>query len=417
MAAAFTLPALPPGEGANSPIIEPLWQWTQYSLQNHLHENATFLAERVHAEHACDETKLLLATCHYAAGAANRAVVVLQGCAAPQNRYLLALCCMRLGRLPEAQVALLGTSMQDTEGTAVVPNGAAGLYLMGMICVKMQQRQRATKYLTRCLGLNPFMWSAYEALSQLGAPLPEGLSPPPAPPLATEGGMPLAPFSASLATPCIDTGASTQQPPLSGLAPPGGTPHMRTPQMAAFTPALDASGGMTSSSIPPAPGHPQGIPSGFGAPSELRSVSTPSLHTPGAANAFASTPAGPGSVAANRRRAPGAPPLSAGGPATGTDVDPRSSLGASGAPPPGPGRRGRALGVSSGVPVRRSSRLSSSGAAGGVECARAIEPSRKRSNPVESGGRPRPRRLGWWARPRPSSAMLSARGAASAHAE
>ena len=27
-----------------------LWAWTQYSLQNHLHENAVFLAERLVAE-------------------------------------------------------------------------------------------------------------------------------------------------------------------------------------------------------------------------------------------------------------------------------------------------------------------------------------------------------------------------------
>ena len=83
-----------------------------------LHENAIFLAERVCAENACDASKLLLATCHYAAGAANRAVVVLQGCSAPHNRYLLALSCMRLGRLPEAQTALLGPAAPDTDAAA-----------------------------------------------------------------------------------------------------------------------------------------------------------------------------------------------------------------------------------------------------------------------------------------------------------
>merc|ERR1712185_222151 len=96
---------------------------------------------------------------------------------------------MRLGRLPEAQTALLGASMPDTEATAALPNGAAGLYLMGMVCLKMQQRQRAIKYLTRCLGLNPFMWSAYEALSQLGAPLPDGLVAPAPPALGADGAL------------------------------------------------------------------------------------------------------------------------------------------------------------------------------------------------------------------------------------
>ena len=78
----------------------------------HLYENAVFLAERVHAESPCDASKLLLATCHYSAGAANRAVVVLQSCATPQNRYLLALCCMRLGRLQEAQNAQIRAEQQ-----------------------------------------------------------------------------------------------------------------------------------------------------------------------------------------------------------------------------------------------------------------------------------------------------------------
>ena len=30
--------------------------------------------------------------------------------------------------------------------------------------------ERGRAYLTRCLGINPFMWSAYESLSQLGMP-------------------------------------------------------------------------------------------------------------------------------------------------------------------------------------------------------------------------------------------------------
>ena len=110
-----TPPPPPPADTVpSSIIIEPLWAMCQHSLQHHLHENAIFLAERIHAESPCDATKLLLATCHYVAGASNRAVVVLQGCSAPQNRYLLALCCMRLGRLPEAQHALLGPMMPDT---------------------------------------------------------------------------------------------------------------------------------------------------------------------------------------------------------------------------------------------------------------------------------------------------------------
>ena len=87
---------------------------------------------------------------------------------------------------------------RNDDATATLPNGAAGRYLIGMVCLKQQQRQRAIKYFTRCLRLDPFMWSAYEALSQLGAPLPAGLSAPDAtsalqPPAAdgTPAAMPL----------------------------------------------------------------------------------------------------------------------------------------------------------------------------------------------------------------------------------
>jgi len=154
-----------------------LWTWAQHSLQNHLHENAIFLAERLCAEVHTDWAKHLLATCYFQSGAANRAVAVLQASTTPQvrvrvrarvrararararlrmrvrvrdtlspspnpdqNRYLLALCHVRLGKMAEAQTVLLGAAAPDNEAVAQVPNAAAGLYLMGVICLKLQQR-------------------------------------------------------------------------------------------------------------------------------------------------------------------------------------------------------------------------------------------------------------------------------------
>lgn len=239
-------PPLPEPPASTGSIVEPLWAWTQWSLQNHLHENAVFLAERICAESKCDESKLLLATCHYAAGAANRAVMVLQGCDAPQNRYLLALCCMRLGRLPEAQTALLGQSSNgpDTEATATLPNGAAGLYLMGIICLKMQQRHRAIGYLKRALTENPLLWSAYEALSQLGAALPDGLTPPPLPFLGGDGPMPMSMPPVGSAGDATAAGAAAMTPMM-----PSSGQMLRTPQapMTTFTPLNAASSAVSYS--------------------------------------------------------------------------------------------------------------------------------------------------------------------------
>ena len=89
-------------------LTSTLWAWTQHSLQNHLYENAIFLAERLVAESPSEPSKLMLATCYYSQGAPARAQMVLSGCSAPQNRYLLALCHMHLGKLVDAQNVLLG---------------------------------------------------------------------------------------------------------------------------------------------------------------------------------------------------------------------------------------------------------------------------------------------------------------------
>ena len=145
---------------------ETLCAYCQSSLQNHLYENAIFLAERLCAETPSEASRLLLANCHYASGAPARACAILGNCSAPQNRYLLALCHVKLGPHLEAQRALLGSASPsaDPAGTAIVPNGAAGLYLLGTICLKVQpqppaslprddtnERSRAVLYFKRAL--------------------------------------------------------------------------------------------------------------------------------------------------------------------------------------------------------------------------------------------------------------------------
>lgn len=207
-----------------------LCAWAQWSLQSHLYENAIFLAERVLAESSSEASKLLLATCYFQSGAPNRAEMVLLGCKAPQNRYLLALCAMRLGKLNDAQEALLGTSSHEMDEKANIPNGAAGLYLMGMICLKSQQRDRAIKFFSRCLAINPFLWSAYEALCQLGAPLPEPTHPPdaiPMPPPAANFPPPLPTLGANSGTDAMPAGG--HYVPASATATPCASPLGTTP--------------------------------------------------------------------------------------------------------------------------------------------------------------------------------------------
>ena len=57
-------------------------------------------------------------------------------------------------------------------GTNNIPNGSAGLYLLGRICLAEHRREHAADYFIAALTLDPFMWSAYEQLCNLGKDIP-----------------------------------------------------------------------------------------------------------------------------------------------------------------------------------------------------------------------------------------------------
>ena len=388
-----------------------LWAWTHYSLTHHLIDNATFLAERLVAETPSEPTRHLLATCHHAAGAPARAAVVLASASAPANRYLLALCQIELGKLAEAQRALLDGNAVDPDATAPVTNGAAGLYLMGIICYKSAQRPRAIKYLTRAVAINPFLWSAYQTLAQLGAKLPTLPSdPPPLPeehmggfclasgaPHTSHGG-PMSPFYTCSGSPLLGLANAAsipvraQETPLllnpseGGLSTGGGgggsasacffalappvAGSLPPQEIATATPCANkehangstTAGGSVMSAIHRPRFSTGATPllmtasEGVGAAAPPLSAALAMLHTPAAATPTATTPASREGVApgvASRRRAPyiavesREPP-----PAEPSASSRQSHFGLSQMP-------------SVGVPVRRSSRLSGGGSGGG----------------------------------------------------
>jgi anaphase-promoting complex subunit 3 len=103
----------------------------QYSLENFLYDNATFMAERIWAEDKSELSRHLLATCYFSSQKFYAAFDVLRGSTSERNKYLLALSAFRLGKLKEAEYAL-------TEGQPItnicVPNNGVGLHLLGTIC-------------------------------------------------------------------------------------------------------------------------------------------------------------------------------------------------------------------------------------------------------------------------------------------
>ena len=86
-----------------------------------------------------EEVRLLLAESYLGEGKAYKAYDVLRGCSSGPNRYKLALTCIKLNRLADAEKVLLeqsnirSLSLMDPEQLKKVPNGAAGLFLLGQV--------------------------------------------------------------------------------------------------------------------------------------------------------------------------------------------------------------------------------------------------------------------------------------------
>eukprot|EP01125_Pyxidicula_operculata_P012546 TRINITY_DN4120_c1_g1_i1.p1 TRINITY_DN4120_c1_g1~~TRINITY_DN4120_c1_g1_i1.p1 ORF type:complete len:787 (+),score=148.05 TRINITY_DN4120_c1_g1_i1:83-2362(+) len=123
------------------------------------------MAERLYAHQKSDLSCQLLASAYMSAGKINSAYHVVQNSTSEMNRYLTACCAYRLGKYREAERAL--TQCKDQTNSAV-PNGAAGLFLLGLVCKKQDQKERATLYFSECLRENPFLWNAYENLISMG---------------------------------------------------------------------------------------------------------------------------------------------------------------------------------------------------------------------------------------------------------
>ena len=97
-----------------------------------LYSNAAFICERLLATTSAvdqEDVKLMLAESYTGEGRTFKAYEVLKGCTSNQNLYKLALTCIKLKKMAEAERALLGGKSRLE--MKLIPNGAAGLYLLG----------------------------------------------------------------------------------------------------------------------------------------------------------------------------------------------------------------------------------------------------------------------------------------------
>lgn len=77
---------------------------------------------------------------------------------------MFAVCCVELGKYTEAEAALLPNN--DAEK---VPNGAAGMYLLGKVYQLSNRHTAAITNFRNALHMDPLMWCAFEELCLLGA--------------------------------------------------------------------------------------------------------------------------------------------------------------------------------------------------------------------------------------------------------
>ncbi|EDO43788.1 predicted protein, partial [Nematostella vectensis] len=148
-----------------------------HALHHYAYSDAVFLAERLFAEVGSDDALHLLASCYYQAGQIKRAYSLLQtnGCPTPLCRILFAKCCItNLHRLAEGEMVLAGgclfTNGKPIETIAAEFGTSAGyaLSILGQICRKSDQSKRAAECFKSSLRHNPFLWTSFEALCNLG---------------------------------------------------------------------------------------------------------------------------------------------------------------------------------------------------------------------------------------------------------
>jgi DNA-binding transcriptional regulator YbjK len=111
---------------------ETLSAWIEFSLSHHLTENAIFLAERLVAHVRNEDTLHLLASAYLDEGKAERTYHILKNSTSESNRYLAAIAALRTNRFQEGLDLLLPRG--EPANLEEVPNGSAGLFILGQLC-------------------------------------------------------------------------------------------------------------------------------------------------------------------------------------------------------------------------------------------------------------------------------------------
>lgn len=126
---------------SSAPMEDALVQCVQLSLANCLTSNATFYAEQLVAisrqnddDSPSEHSIHLLAMCYIQSGRHSLALKLLKGCISQKNLYLRAVAALALNLHREAESALLPPyGIRSEEDYNLVPNGAYGIYILGVV--------------------------------------------------------------------------------------------------------------------------------------------------------------------------------------------------------------------------------------------------------------------------------------------
>ncbi|CAH0548030.1 unnamed protein product [Brassicogethes aeneus] len=144
-----------------------------HCLNHYDYSDAIFLSERLYAEVKTDESLFLLATSYYRNGQKKHAYHTLKDRtgSSSQCRYLLGSCAYDLEKYAEAESALIESDISSSLDDIAAEYGEQAsfvLLLLGKIAAKTERKTRASQAWKKALKLNPFLWSSFEHLCNIG---------------------------------------------------------------------------------------------------------------------------------------------------------------------------------------------------------------------------------------------------------
>uniref|UniRef100_A0A8C4QC11 Cell division cycle protein 27 homolog n=1 Tax=Eptatretus burgeri TaxID=7764 RepID=A0A8C4QC11_EPTBU len=158
-------------------FIAAIW----HALNHYAYRDAVFLAERLYF--VTDDVLFLLATCYFRSSKPYRAYNLLKAHSwtSAQCRFLLAKCCLEMGKLSEAEQVVAGGILGRIRTTdeIVADFGDAACFslaMLGQIYCKTDRGAKGAECFQKSLTLNPFLWTSFESLCENGQnPDPEQL--------------------------------------------------------------------------------------------------------------------------------------------------------------------------------------------------------------------------------------------------